>query len=148
MRYHKALINIKHTLAPCQIMVIMTHFHNTPQYRHDPWPDFAHILYSDEARWSLDAHEIDFGFAPRCSNYGHFYFSLTSFCSISKTYGPILLIFGTVMRYFFINFWHVIDGSSFLRILHDCEHMYTCTPIIDRKTTLAVCQNFQEVIVD
>ena len=53
-------------------MVIMTHSHNTWQYLHDPWPDFGHILYSDEVQWKCGAHEIDFGFVRRCVNYGHF----------------------------------------------------------------------------
>ncbi len=60
MKYHKALINIKQKLAPCQIMVIMTHFHNTQQYLQDPWPDSVHILYSEEVLWWVNARQIRF----------------------------------------------------------------------------------------
>jgi len=72
IRYHTALLNIKHILAPCKIMVIMTYFHSTLQYLQDTSPDFVHILYSDEVQWRFDAHEQDFGFVPWCGNYCSF----------------------------------------------------------------------------
>jgi len=100
MRYPRALVNIKNKLAPCQIMVIMTHLHHIRQYL----PRSLAWFCSYFIQWlgTMEGWCMSNKILALCQDVvimAVFHQRLTSFCHIWKTYGSILLIFGTVMRY-------------------------------------------------